>query len=208
MIIYDIEQGSEAWFKHRGGRVTGTRFKLLVAGESTKSYKDLVKNIAVEIITGTADETYSNDNMEKGKEEEENAAIEYENIFDTELKKVGFVIPDEDDPYHEWIGVSPDRLTSDNGMVEIKCPLMKTHIGYIMAGKLPAEYRYQVQGQLFVTGAEYCDFMSYHEGMKPFVVRVYPDLELFETFKERLDTLINDVRELLIVYNEYDYYNL
>ena len=51
MIIYNIEQGSEAWFAARCGRVTGTRFKDLVSGESTDTYKKLVTNLACEIIT-------------------------------------------------------------------------------------------------------------------------------------------------------------
>ena len=76
---------------------------------------------------------------------------------------------------------------------------------YIEADKLPTEYRYQVQGQLFVTGFEYCDFMSYAEDMKPFIKRVYPDLELFKEFEKRLDKLIIDVKNKLTIYNNYDY---
>ena len=78
-------------------------------------------------------------------------------------------------------------------------------MNYLLANKLPSEYRHQVQGQLFVTGLEYCDFMSYVEGMKPFIIRVYPDLELFKEYEKRLDILIEQVNEQLINYNQYDY---
>jgi len=84
---------------------------------------------------------------------------------------------------------------------------MKTHLGYITKGKLPSDYRYQVQGQLFVTGLSYCDFMSFVPGMKPFIIKVDPEPELFETFKERLDKLIEDVKTELDAYKQYDYYD-
>lgn len=206
MIIYNIEQHSEAWCESRAGRVTGTRFKLLVAGEKTASYEDLVSDITCEIITGKQQEsTYSNANMENGTENEPKARKEYEVLFDTDVKEIGFITPDENHKYFEWIGISPDGVLSDNGLLEIKCPLRKTHLRYIKANKLPSEYRYQVQGQLFVTGLSYCDFMSFVEDMKPFVIRVYPDLELFTEFEKRLDKLILDVKQELETYHKYDY---
>lgn len=204
MIILNIEQQSEAWHEARCGRVTGTRFKSLVAGESTATYKDLVTNIACEIITNKQEETYSNAAMEHGIETEPIARKEYENLFDCEIKQMGFIIPDEDHKYHEWIGISPDGVTPDNGMIEIKCPIAKTHLGYIEDNRFPSEYKHQVQGQLFVTGFAYCDFMSFVEGMKSFVIRVYPDLELFKEFEKRLDILIEEVKNKLEKYHKYD----
>lgn len=195
---------SEAWYAAKAGRVTGTRFSKLMAKESTKTYKDLVTDLATEIITGRMEETYTNANMEKGVETEPEARREYETIFDVKVEECGFIIPDEDNKYHEWIGVSPDGLI-DNGLLEIKCPLMKTHLNYIAAGKLPYEYRHQVQGQLFVTGLEYCDFMSYCENMKPFIIRVEPDKILFKEFETKLDVLITEVENLMDIYKQYNY---
>jgi len=204
MIIYEIDQRSEAWHQARCGRITGTRFKFLMAGENTKTYNDLVKDIAGEILTGKMEETYHNEIMERGVEMEEEARKEYENIFDIQVNQVGFIIPDEDDPYHEWIGISPDGIV-DDGLLEIKCPLMKTHLTYIEKGVLPAEYRYQVQGQLFVTGLNHCDFMSYFPDLKPFIIRVSPDQELHEEFRRRLDQFLLDVADLLEKYKNYNY---
>ena len=206
MIILNIEQRSEAWYEARCGRVTGTRFSDLVAGESTKTYKSLVSDIACEIITHRQEETYVNAAMEHGIETEPDARAEYMNVTGITVTEAGFVIPDEGHKYHDWIGVSPDGLTID-GMIEIKCPMMRTHLEYIEAGKLPPEYRHQVQGQLFVTGLPYCDFMSYVEDMKPFIIRVYPDNEMFTEFEKRLDKLIIDVTEKLNKYHKYDYTN-
>lgn len=206
MIILNVDQRSEAWYEARCGRVTGTRFGDLVAGESTKTYKSLVSDIACEIITGRQDEGYVSPAMEHGIETEPEARAEYETITGMKVTEAGFIIPDEGHKYHEWIGISPDGLTPD-GMIEIKCPMMRTHLEYIEAGRLPAEYRHQVQGQLFVTGFPYCDFVSYVEDMKPFIIRVEPDLELFKEFEMRMDKLIEDVTAKLHKYNTYNYYD-
>jgi len=206
MIKYDIEQRSEAWYDAKCGRVTGTRFAALVAGEGTKTHKDLIADIVTEIITGRMEETYTNAIMEKGIENEPYARAEYESIFDTKIEQCGFIIPDEDNKYYNWIGCSPDGLTEDGGLIEIKCPLMKTHLNYISAGVFPSEYLYQVQGQLFVTGLKYCDFISYAEGMKPFIIRVFPEKALHERFGLRLDDLIKKVKTELTTYEQFDYY--
>jgi len=206
MIILNIEQQSEAWFEAKAGRITGTLFSDLCAGESTKTYKDLVTKVVCEIITHKIEETYSNSDMQNGIETEPDARREYENIFGCEVKQIGFIMPDEDHRYHDWIGISPDGVC-EPGMIEIKCPRMNTHFNYIEANRLPSEYRHQVQGQLFVTGFAWCDFMSYVEGMKPFIIRVYPDLELHAEFERRLDKFIIDVKNKLEIYNKYDYLN-
>ena len=118
---------------------------------------------------------------------------------------MGFVIPDEDNEFHEWTGVSPDSLINDDGLLEIKCPLRKTHLSYIEKNALPSNYRHQVQGQLFVTGLAYCDFMSFCERMKPFIIRVFPDLDLHELYKTELRELIKQVRAKIETYNKYSH---
>lgn len=204
MIINYCEQQSEAWHQARLGRITGTRFKNLMSKESTASYQDLITDLACEIITGKAEDAYINDLMQHGIDTEPVARKEYEAIFGIEVKQAGFIIPDEDNPYHDWIGISPDGIF-DDGMIEIKCPKMSTHLEYIESGSLPSEYKYQVQGQLFVTGFKYCDFMSFVEGMKPFIIRVYPDTELFKEFDLKLNILIPKVKAKIEKYNQYDY---
>jgi len=206
MIIHNIDQRSEAWYSAKCGLVTSTRFKSLCAKETTDSYKDLVTNIACEIITGKIEEGYTNALMEQALELEPVARREYEIAMDCEVKEAGFITLDEDHKYHGWIGDSPDGLIAfESGVIEIKCSLARTHFEYIEANKLPSEYRHQVQGHLFVTGVDFCDFVSYVSGMKLFVIRVYPDLELFAEFERRLDILIPQVVKKLLIYKNYNY---
>lgn len=206
MIIHNIEQRSEAWYSVKCGLVTSTRFKSLCAKETTDSYKDLVTNIACEIITGKMEEGYSNAMMEYGIETEPLARAEYEREMDCLVREVGFITTDEDNRFHDWIGDSPDGLIGNDGCLEVKCPLARTHLEYIEANKLPSEYRHQVQAHLFVTGLKYCDFVSFVPQMKLFVLRVEPDKELFAEFERRLDILINDVQHKLEMYESYSIY--
>ncbi len=204
MIIHNFQQRSEAWYSAKCGLVTSTRFMSLCAKEITDSYKDLVTNLACELLTEKMEETYSNALMEYGIETEPLAIQEYESQMEVKVQEVGFITPDEDNKYFAWIGDSPDGLLPEDGVLEIKCPLARTHMKYIETNKLPSEYRHQVQGHLFVTGSKYCDFVSYVPGLKLFVFRVIPDIELHKEFEMRLDKLIIDVQNKLVMYHQYE----
>lgn len=201
MTIIDIEQGSEAWYRHRAGKITGTRFATLMSGDSTKGYKDLINELAGETISGVKDDSYSNAIMERGVELEPEARAVYEIEMDCIVDKVGFCLMDG---YEDWVGVSPDGIT-DLGMIEIKCPLIKTHMSYIEANRLPNEYKCQVQGNLLATGLDYCDFMSYYPGLKPFILRVEPDKEMHERLIIEIDKAISIVKARIMNYYNYNY---
>jgi len=205
MIIINVEQGTEAWHEARLGRVTASKFATAMSGMNTKGFNDLVQELAAEIVSQEIEESYSNAIMERGIELEPFAANEYENITGIKPEVIGFCIPDEDNPLHEWIGISPDRFIENDGLLEIKCPLRKTHWNYIKENRLPNEYKWQVQGQLFVTGKKYCDFMSYYPNLKPFIIRVYPDKKMHEELEIRLLTIIGLVKKEIELYNQYDY---
>jgi putative phage-type endonuclease len=207
MIKILCEQKSEAWFTARLGRVTGTGCKDMMATKTTASYRNLIADIASEIITnsGEDEESYVNEWMQRGIDLEPEARSKYESLFETTIEQVGFITTDEDHKYSEWVGVSPDGLTKDNGMIEIKCPKKSTHMYYISNGKLPSEYKWQVMFQLYVTGFEYCDFMSYYPNLKPFIIRVFPDKQIFDEIEKELDLLIIEVKKLIESYNKYDY---
>ena len=71
----------------------------------------------------------------------------------------------------------------DDGLLELKCPREDTHLLYLARGVLPTDYKAQVQGQLWVTGRAWVDFMSYCPELPPFLIRVEPD----PTFQAALD---------------------
>lgn len=204
MIIINCDQRSEAWHHNRLGRFTASIFSDVMSANNTSTYDNVLAKIAGEIITCEEEESFSSPAMERGIELEDEAAEYYESIYGIKTKKVGLIIPDENDELHEWVGVSPDRVVND-GLLEIKCPLIKTHLKYIRSGKLPNEYKWQVQGQLMVTEAKWCDFMSYYPSMKPFIIRVYPNKDMIKDLRDRLIESVKKVNFILNDYKAYDY---
>ena len=198
MIVINIEQGSEAWFQERCGRFTASKFSTLMSGKSTKGYKDLILDIAGEAITGEVEESYSNANMERGKDLEPEARQEFTELI-SDVKEVGFCLPDSD--IAEWCGVSPDGMLPDGAILEIKCPLRKTHLNYLRNDRLPNEYKWQVQGQIFVTGAPYGYFMSYYPNMKPFILKVERDEQMITDLETRIKEAITEVKEIIKSYD-------
>ena len=58
-------------------------------------------------------------------------------------------------PTISHIGASPDGITSNGIMVEIKCPYKRK-----ITGEIPAQYYYQIQGQLDVCELNECDYLE------------------------------------------------
>lgn len=202
MIKVNIEQHSEAWYQLKLGRFTGSRFSKLMAGETTETYKDLLIEVAGEIITGEMQESYVGPDMEWGIDHEPDARMEYEMIAG-DVEQCGFILLDEDDPISDYIGYSPDGLIGE-GLIEIKCPKLKTHISYIRRNELPNAYKWQVQGGLMITGAKWCDFISYFPGTKLFVYREYPNFDMHKELRERVEKAIEGVKKILSDYRNYE----
>ena len=204
MIVHNFEQGSEAWHQIKLGRFSGTTFKNLQSTKSTASYQDAIMNVVAQILTGEKEETFFNDTMQRGIDLEPEGAEIYESIFDVETQEVGFCEPDEDIEYHDYVGVSPDRLVGKEGGLEIKCPKANTFFKYIKSNKLPSEYRWQVQGCLFITGRKWWDFMAYYPGLKPFIIRVYPDIEMHDKIDQEIKIAVEEVKKQIQLYKEFE----
>jgi hypothetical protein len=68
-----------------------------------------------------------------------------------------------------------------------------------MRGGLPDEHKVQVHGGLVVTGYESWDFMSYHPGLPPLLVRVTPDefTEKLRVVLEQFAARLAEVKAML-----------
>ena len=65
------------------------------------------------------------------------------------------------------------------------------HLVYLAGGVVPREYRLQVQGQLWVTGRKWVDFMSFHPDLPPFVIRVEPDPAMQAALDEAIEGFVD-----------------
>jgi putative phage-type endonuclease len=191
MIIHDCLQGSPEWFSLRMGKITGSHFSDVLnkkTGRKTYMYK-----LIAELGSDAPEETYTNDAMARGTELEPQAREYYEWSSDRKVRTVGFVQLDE------WVGVSPDGLVDPDGQIEIKCPNTSTHVSYIDAGRMPTIYIPQVQGNLWVTGRKWCDFISYDPRYKPrpiWIIRVQRDEEYIKNLDKEVKSFIKDMKEL------------
>ncbi|MDX9896336.1 MAG: YqaJ viral recombinase family protein [Desulfofustis sp.] len=193
IIVTDLEQGTPEWFAARAGIPTASSFDLILTakGEPSKSQEKYAHTLAGERVLGYPEESYSSDHMERGKLLEDEARELYEFLTGNTVTQVGLIYLDD-----RSAACSPDGLVGDDGGLEIKCPKLSTHVGYLLEDRLPADYHRQVQGSLFVSGRQWWDFMSYYPGMRPLVVRVFPDVRFHRCLAELLANFNKLVEEI------------
>jgi putative phage-type endonuclease len=194
----EVEQGSDEWRKARLGYVSASSVSAVMAKGAGKTRQSYLEKIVAERLTREIGEGYSNASMEWGTQTEPQARMAYEVSCETFVTKTGF----HKHPSIEWLGVSPDGLVGEDGLVEIKCPNTSTHLGYIKEGKCPSEYYKQIQCQLWVTGRKWCDFVSFDprikkETLKLLVVRVQRDEQLIAEIEAEVIKFLADVEKYI-----------
>lgn len=157
-----MEQGSTEWRLARCGKLTASRFahvmNVLKDGSPGANRRELVTQLAIERLTGVPVDGFENDAMRRGRELEAEARAAYEADTGELVEQVAFV----DHPELDFVGVSPDGLLGDDGLLEIKCPAnMAKHLEALRANEHAREYRWQLQGQLWVTHRKWVKAVSY-----------------------------------------------
>lgn len=155
------EQGSDEWLQERAGKLTASRFHDVIAtrrdGKPLQARQDYMLQLAFERTAGAPRQGINSRSLEWGSELEDFARESYELESGDLVTSVGFVIH----PTHSFIGGSPDGLVGNDGLIEIKCPHdEKVHVRTWLEGMPPAHVA-QIQGNLFVTGRQWADFISY-----------------------------------------------
>jgi len=191
MIIHQLEQGAPEWNEVRLGKFTASTFGKLFMAKSTKGYNDLINQVVYERITGESPESYSNQWMDRGTELEPEARMSYELLTFNKVHQVGFI------EYNEWIGGSPDGLIDTDGIIEIKCPKSSTLIDYALSDKIPKDYEWQMQGNLYISERDYCDFFVYHPKLNPLQIRVNRDEQKIKQLESELEIAIEQAQERL-----------
>jgi len=196
MQVHNVEQGTEDWLKLRLGVPTSSCFDKIITptGKPSTQLSAYANKLIAEWLCGEPLDCYENDWMKRGTELEPQARAFYEMVNDAEVRKVGFVTD-------HGVGCSPDGLV-DDGLLEIKCPAPHTHVDYLLTNKVPTKYFPQVQGQMFVTGAAWCDFLSYHELMPPVLIRVERDDKFISTLKKHIEVLLETIIDRKAILSE------
>jgi putative phage-type endonuclease len=190
-IYHDVQQGTDEWFELRMGKFTCSVFADLFSTPSTLNYKKVIYRAAFERVTLERPESFSNPYMDRGNELEEDARHAYEIHTFNDVANGGFFEVDE------WTGGSPDGLVGEDGQIQIKCPAYNTAIEYLMKDRFPTTYKKQVQGELYVTNREWCDFVSYSPHLKLFIIREYRDEGIIKEIKEKIEKAKEDVYKVI-----------
>lgn len=194
MKVHDIEQNSVDWSILRSGKVTASELDALVSplgkvrsGEGVTTY--LHRKLMEKWTGGPCFELVGVFDIDQGRLLEERAKPAFTVHTGIDIANIGFVETDDGS-----FGCSPDGWIDGKCGVEIKCPKMQTHIGYLLNGRLPTEYVAQVQGSMYATGFSEWHFFSYRPQLPPLHLVVQRDneyqkaiAEAVEAFSKRLD---------------------
>jgi putative phage-type endonuclease len=195
-IIINCEQRSDEWFSLICGNVGASSVDKIITtkGEPSKQRDDYMMTLAAERITGKGEVGYTTQAMLNGIEREAEARTLFEMAHGVDVQQVGCIFKDDLRLCH----CSPDGLVGSKSGFEVKNPLSKTHVKYLLSGKLPSEYFCQVQFSLYVSERESWYFMSHYPGLKPFIIEVQRD----EKWIEKCHTELTAFNQELAVMTE------
>lgn len=198
--IFNCEQGTPEWLACRAGIPTASEFKAVMTkgrgGAPSEGRSTYMMELLSERLGIFLDSFGGNVHTERGHALEPRARRLYQ-LMNPErtITQVGFMRRGN-------AGASPDSLVDRDGLTEIKSKISSKHLKTMMLEKaLPAEHVHQVQGQLWISSRSWCDFISYCEGLWPYVIRVQRDEKLIAEmavavaeFNQELDALEAEYR--------------
>lgn len=195
MKTLTMEQGSPEWLMARLGKPTASQFdRLLTPAKlkpSAQRWKYMNELLAEYVCGYPIDFGGSSMFMDRGTELEPRARAWYAFDRDTEVEEVGFVMRDD-----ERVGGSPDGLVGSDGLLELKCPSIQVHIGYLLdPAALESAYVGQCQGLLYLTGRAWIDLVAFNPDLPAVARRVEPDAKYHAALGEVLDGFLADLDE-------------
>ena len=192
MKIYNFEQRTEDWYNIRKGKMTASNAETIIAnGKGLETY---IYNLMAEYYSSAEKESYINADMQRGIDLEPEARLEFEFYTDLDVQEVGFI------EYNDFIGVSPDGLIGDDGLIEIKCPNDSIYFKLLLSNNIKPEYIAQMQMQMYVTDRQYCYFVSYNPNFEKslYIKKINRDEEMIDKLKKGLERgtqLIKEIKE-------------
>lgn len=187
-----MQQRSEAWYRERAGRITGSRFSRAMAPRNSDAYLGLISELAEERKAGRSrDVGYVNAAMQWGIDHEAAARKWYVRQHGYRVSEIGFMVH----PVHSFVGVSPDGLVGDDGLIEIKCPQMKGFRQVMSTQEMPSRYRWQVQGQLWVCQRDWLDFVCFYPPGQGIAIRIEGDEDDFDRLEARCIEINREVEK-------------
>ncbi len=184
MIIHNCKQRSDEWRELRRCRLTASRFGDLMARKSSAKYQNYLLDKVFD-LENVADYIDSGPWFEVGIKNEIHAIGRYSWRYNIDVQRIGFAVHDD----LSFVGCSPDGLTVNGGVVEVKCRHYRdTFYRAVQLG--PKAHWPQIQGLLWITERPWLDYLNYwwdeKLDLEKFdVQRVRPDLPYITKIKHR-----------------------
>lgn len=184
----NVQQNTPEWLALRAGKFTASRFSDLLAfakkdGKPLKARTDYIGEVVAELLTGQPREQMRAKPLDWGHDVEAAARAAYEAETGLLVETAGFVVHGA----LPFVGCSPDFLVGADGMGQIKCPWnCVNHIETIRNG-MPEDHIAQVQGELWVTGRAWSDFVSFDPRLPPHRRLYVQRIEADKAFHEQLE---------------------
>lgn len=166
------DQRSSEWFSLRGNMLTASDLASAIGCNFFKHPETLVLEKC-----GLLKKFEGNEHTERGIRLEPHVREMYEKEVNKKVYEFGLLVH----PTHKWLGGSPDGITEDGILVEIKCPKK-------ISTKVPVYYMPQIQLLLEIIDIEECDFIQYNEEKNILkIIRVQRDREWFSENFPKMD---------------------
>jgi putative phage-type endonuclease len=169
--IPQFEQRSPEWFEQRNNAITASDMPTVL---NENPYK---KPLALLVDKCNVGKPFlGNDATRWGTYYEDIAIEKYSAIKNKEVLAFGLLIH----PDYPWLGGSPDGITKDGILLEVKCPLKRK----IIHGSVPHHYLSQVLLNLEICNLELAHFIEYcpgnsDESFEINIVEIHRDREWF-----------------------------
>ena len=190
MKIHKMDQRSDEWFDIRKGKLTASNAQAI--GANGKGLETLVYQLLAEKYSNNK-EHYTNKDMERGIELEDQARMTYE-VERNNVKEVGFIELDE------FVGCSPDGLVGKDGGIEIKCPNDAGFFKLMVNGRdaIESKYLWQVQMTLYITKRSWWDLVFYNPNFNQniLIFRITPVMFQSEKLMLGIETGKNLIKKL------------
>lgn len=141
------EQRSQEWYKMRENMITASDFGAILGHSKYDTRNSVLKKKC-----GLGPPFQGNKFTKWGVKYEEVATEIYRYLNKTDVMEFG-CIPH---PKYSFLGASPDGITPDGVMLEIKVPYSRE----FQKDDIPPHYYDQMQGQLEVCNLDECDFLQ------------------------------------------------
>lgn len=181
LTIGKVDQRTVEWYKMRMSMITASDLASAIGEGHFNKKEDIILKKC-----GKGPEFKGNVYTEWGVKYENVATRLYEISNKTTIYEFGVL----QHPKYLFLGASPDGITPNGIMLEIKCPYSRK-----ITGVVPHHYWIQIQGQLEVCNLTFCDFLECK-------ISEYGNIEeYFNDFEEKREDLFFDDKSIQEKYN-------